>query len=75
MKYGQNMVKDMVKDMEIWSKYGVCCTSFQSFEKFGTCWGKRESSKNWIFIAFLTQTNTISLREYQLILCMFGFLH
>ena len=48
-------------------KYGVCCTSFQSFEKFGARWGKRESSKNWIFRRFPIQ-NTISLRDYELIL-------
>ena len=40
----------------IGSKYRVWCTSFQSFEKFGARRGKRESSENWIFAAFLTQT-------------------
>ena len=51
-------------------------TSFQSFEKFGTRWGKRKSSKNWIFCRFPNPNpNTISLRDYQLILCIFGFLH
>ena len=58
----------------IGSKCGVCCTSFQSFEKFGARGGKRESSKNWIFRCF-SNPNTVSLRGYQLILCMLGFVH
>ena len=36
------------------------------------------AQKTGFFVAFLTQTNdpnTICLRDYQLILCMFGFLH
>ena len=60
----------------IGSKYGVCCTSFQSFEKFGARGGKRESSKNWIFRCFPNPNpNTVSLRGYQLILCMLRFMH
>ena len=31
-------------------------------------------AKNWIFCCF-PNPNTISLCDYQLILCMFGFLH
>ena len=56
------------------SKYGVCCTSFQSLEKFGAREGKRESSKTWIFRHF-PNPNTTSLRDYQSILCMNGFFH
>ena len=34
------------------------------------------AQKNWIFCRFPNPNpNTISLRDYQLILCMFGFLH
>ena len=34
------------------------------------------AQKTGFFVAFLTLTqNTISLRDHQLILCMFGFLH
>ena len=34
------------------------------------------AQKTGFFVALLTQTSdTISLRDYQLILCMFGFLH
>ena len=47
----------------IGSKYGVCCTRYQNFGKFGTGRGKRESSKNWIFRCF-PKLNTISLRDY-----------
>ena len=32
------------------------------------------AQKNWIFCRF-PNPKTISLRDYQLILCMFGFLH
>ena len=32
------------------------------------------AQKNWIFCRF-PYPNTISLRDYQLILCMFGFKH
>ena len=32
------------------------------------------AQKNWIFRRFPNQ-NTISLRDYELILCMLGFLH
>ena len=32
------------------------------------------AQKNWIFCRF-PNPNTISSRDYQLILCMFGFLH
>ena len=52
----------------------VCCTNFQSFEKLGARRAKREISKNWIFRRF-PNPNTISLRDYQLILSMLGFLN
>ena len=48
--------------------------AFKVLKNSGTRWGKRESSKNWIFCRF-PNPNTISLRDYQLILCMIGFLH
>ena len=32
------------------------------------------AQKTGLFVAFLTQTRFV-LRDYQLILCMFGFLH
>ena len=53
----------------IGSKHGVCCTSFQSFDKFGAHQDKCESSKNWIFRRF-PNPNTIFLHDYQLNLCM-----
>ena len=62
---------------DIWiigPKYGVCCTRYQSFRKFGAGHSKRESSKNWILRCF-PKPNTISLRDYELILCMLEFLH
>ena len=40
------------------------CTGFQSFEKFGARRGKRESSKNWIFAAFLTLTLTLTQTRF-----------
>ena len=58
----------------IGSKYIVCCTRYQSFRKFAAGQGKRGSSKNWI-LRWFPKPNTISLRDYQLILCMVEFLH
>ena len=47
---------------------------YQSFRKFGAGYSKRKSYKNWILRCF-PELNTISLRDYQLILCMVEFLH
>ncbi len=40
----------------IGSKYGVCCTSYQSLEKFGACWEECAMSENWFFRRFPIQT-------------------
>ena len=56
-------------------KYGVCCIqAFKVLKNSVHAEAKRESSKNGYLVVLLTKTRFI-LRYYQLILCMFGFLH
>ena len=55
------------------SKYGLSCTSYQSFKKFGARLGQREIFKTWIFFHFVS-SNAISLHDFKLILCMRGCL-
>jgi hypothetical protein len=58
------------------SKYGVSCTSYQSFKKFGARArvGQCEMFKTWIFSHFVS-SNAISLHDFKLILCMLARLH
>ena len=44
----------------------------KNLEKFGIGRGKRESSKNWNLRRF-PKPNTISLRDYQMTLCILKF--
>ena len=53
-------------------KYAV--QAFKVLKNLVQAEANARAQKNWIFCRF-TNLNTISLRDYQLILCMFGFLH
>ena len=48
--------------------------AFKVLKKLVHAEANARAPKTGFFVAFLTP-NTISLRDYQLILCMFGFLH
>ena len=56
------------------AKFSLTSNMFDKRYMFDAGRNRRESSKNWILTLF-PKPNTISLRDYQLILCMLAFLN